>query len=144
MPFLSFADPFIRMAIALAFMFLAVSIGTSWLVCKLNKIVHQIVDFRAPGYAEIEARTNGSDGNLIRDVLSFYVAAIFGIASDILVAIFWPLLFPLSLEGRSWGEDAIGLAFLVSFIAFAMVGFQLCGRLIRGVNTRKTGHASCC
>jgi hypothetical protein len=49
----------------------------------------------------------------------------------LLVAIFWPLLFPLSLRGSSRGEDAVAIAFLAFFFSFAVPGFLLCRRLTR-------------
>jgi hypothetical protein len=55
----------------------------------------------------------------------------FGGFGGLLVAIFWPLWFPLRLEGSSRGEDAVGIAFLVFFVSFAVVGFLLCRKLIR-------------
>ena len=68
---------------------------------------------------------------LVRNFLCIVIGAKFGYFGFVVVAIFWPLLFPLSLEGSSWGEDAIGIAMLVVFLTFAVLGFVLCRRLTR-------------
>ena len=68
---------------------------------------------------------------LSRNLLCILTGAIFGYFGFVMVAIFWPLLFPLSLEGSSWGEDAVGIAVLVVFLTFAVLGFVLCSRLTR-------------
>jgi serine/threonine protein kinase len=65
---------------------------------------------------------------LSRNLLSICVGVICGGFGGLVVAIFWPLLFPLSLQGSSWG-DAVGIAFLVFFLSFAMTGFLLCRKL---------------
>jgi hypothetical protein len=58
----------------------------------------------------------------------------------LLVAIFWPLLFPLSLRGSGAGEDAVGIAFLVLFLSFAVLGFLLCRRLTRKYVREEAGN----
>jgi len=60
--------------------------------------------------------------------LCFWVGAMFG---GLLVAIFWPLLFPLRLQGSSRGEDAVGAVFLAFYVLFAVAGFLLCRKLTR-------------
>jgi hypothetical protein len=66
-----------------------------------------------------------------RNLLCTCVAAILGGFGGLLVAIFWPLLFPLLLRGSSRGEDAVAIAFVAFFLSFAVPGFLLCRRLTR-------------
>jgi hypothetical protein len=68
---------------------------------------------------------------LTRNLLSVLVGAMFGGLGGLLVLVFWPLLFPLSLQGSSAGEDAVGIAFLVFYLSFAVPGFLVCRRLTR-------------
>jgi hypothetical protein len=68
---------------------------------------------------------------LWRNLLCIWVGAMFGGFGGLLVAIFWPLLFPLRLQGSSRGEDAVGIAFLAFYVSFAMAGFLLCRKLTR-------------
>jgi hypothetical protein len=68
---------------------------------------------------------------LARNLLCIWVGAMLGGLGGLLVAIFWPLLFPLSLRGSSRGEDATAIALLVFFLSFAVPGFLLCRRLTR-------------
>lgn len=63
------------------------------------------------------------------NLLSICIGLMFGGFGALMVAIFWPLLFPLSLQGSSWAEDAVGIAFPVVFLTFAVSGFLLCRRL---------------
>jgi hypothetical protein len=67
--------------------------------------------------------------NLSQNLLSILIGGIFGGFGGLMVLIFWPLLFPLSLQGSSWGEDAIVIALPVVFLTFALSGFLLCRRL---------------
>ena len=68
---------------------------------------------------------------LVRNLLCTWVGAMLGGFGGLLVAIFWPILFPLSLRGSSGGEDAVGIAFLAFFLSFAVPGYLLCRRLTR-------------
>jgi ABC-type Fe3+-siderophore transport system permease subunit len=63
---------------------------------------------------------------LARNLLCVWVGAMLGGLGGLLVAIFWPLLFPLSLLGSSRGEDAVAIALSVFFLSFAVHGFLLC------------------
>jgi len=74
------------------------------------------------------AKEQSRMSRLSRNLLSICVGVICGGFGGLVVAIFWPLLFPLSLQGSSWG-DAVGIAFLVFFLSFAMTGFLLCRKL---------------
>ena len=49
----------------------------------------------------------------------------------LMVLIFWPLLFPESLQSSSWGENAGPLAFIACFSLFGATGFLLCRRLTK-------------
>jgi len=94
----------------------------------------------APRIAEEGCTTAGAKeqsriGRLSRNLLSICVGVICGGFGGLVVAIFWPLLFPLSLHGSSWG-DAVGIASLVFFLSFAMTGFLLC-RKLTGKRLRK-------
>ena len=64
-----------------------------------------------------------------RNLLCVGVGVMFGGFGGLLIAVFWPLLFPLRLQGSSRGEDAIGIAFLPFCISFAASGFFLCRKL---------------
>lgn len=68
---------------------------------------------------------------LTRNLLCIWVGAMLGGLGGLLVAIFWPLLFPLSLRGSSGGEDVVAIALLIFFLSFAVTGFLLCRRLTR-------------
>ena len=68
---------------------------------------------------------------LTRNLISIWVGAVFGGFGGLLVAVFWPLLFPLSLQRSSRGEDAVGIAFLVFYLSVAVPGFLVCRRLTR-------------
>jgi hypothetical protein len=70
-------------------------------------------------------------GRATRNLLSIFVGVLFGGVGSLLVAIFWPLLFPSSLQGSSRGEDAVGIAFVVFYLSFALLGFLVCRRLTR-------------
>ena len=59
----------------------------------------------------------------------------------LLVAIFWSLLFPLSLRGSSGGEDAVTIALFAFFLSFAVPGFLLCRRLTRKYVREDAGSA---
>jgi eukaryotic-like serine/threonine-protein kinase len=100
-----------------------------------------------PRTAEAGRTTAGANeqsrmSRLSRNLLSICVGVICGGFGGLVGAIFWPLLFPLSLQGSSWG-DAVGIAFLVFFLSFAMTGFLLC-RKLTGKHLREdassTGH----
>jgi hypothetical protein len=65
---------------------------------------------------------------LSQNLISIFVGVISGLLGAALVAVFWPLLFPLSLQGSSAGEDAVGVAFLAFFLLFGVSGFLLCRR----------------
>jgi hypothetical protein len=67
----------------------------------------------------------------MQTLLSICVGAVFGGFGGLLVLILWPLLFPLSLQGSSLGEDSAPIAFLVFFVSFAVPGFLLIQRLTR-------------
>lgn len=80
---------------------------------------------------------------LTRNLLSVWVGATFGGFGGLLVLIFWPLLFPLSLRGSSRGEDAVGvIAFSAFFLLFAVPGFLLCQKRTRKYvrNDAASGH----
>lgn len=68
---------------------------------------------------------------LSRNLLFIWVGAIFGSFGGLLVAIFWPLLFPLHLQGSSRGEDTVGIAFLAVCVSFGVAGFLLCRKITR-------------
>lgn len=68
---------------------------------------------------------------LSRNLLCIWVGAIFGSLGGLLVAIFWPVLFPLHLQGSSRGEDTVGTAFLAFCVSFAVAGFLLCRKITR-------------
>jgi len=68
---------------------------------------------------------------LWRNLLSVGIGFFFGGLGAFLVAIFWPLLFPMSLQGSSRGEDAVPLAFFGAFSLFGVAGFLLFRRLTR-------------
>jgi len=55
-----------------------------------------------------------------------------GCLGFLLMAIFWPLLFPLALHGSSRCEDAIAVAMPAVLFFFAACGFLVC----RGVTKR--------
>jgi hypothetical protein len=138
------ANPFVQLAIILAFMCLALALGVSVLVFKLNLIANRLERFRSGAdrvrsedittchqpvqrnraYSEelpLHSRMSMPKQNLI----SIFVGVISGLLGAALVAIFWPLLFPLSLQGSSAGEDAVGVAFLTFFLLFGISGFLL-------------------
>jgi ABC-type Fe3+-siderophore transport system permease subunit len=67
-----------------------------------------------------------------RNLLSIFIGAMLGVFGGLMVCIFWPLLFPESLQGSSWGEDAgLTLAFIACFSLFGATGFLLCRRLTK-------------
>jgi TRAP-type C4-dicarboxylate transport system permease small subunit len=68
---------------------------------------------------------------LTQRLLSISVGAVFGGFGGLLVLIFWPLLFPLSLQNSTWGEDSAPIAFLAFFICFSVTGFLFVQRLTR-------------
>lgn len=67
----------------------------------------------------------------MRNSLCVWVGAMLGGFGGLLVAIFWPLFFPLSLGRPNWGEDNVGIGFLAFFLLFAVPGFLLCRKLTR-------------
>ena len=66
-----------------------------------------------------------------RNFLSIFVGLIFGYVGFLIVAIFWPLLFPAAIHGSSWGEEAVPIAILVFFTSFFVAGFLLCRKLTK-------------
>jgi hypothetical protein len=66
-----------------------------------------------------------------RNLLSILIGVVSGCFGALIIAIFWPLLFPESLHGSSWGEEAVPFAFLACFSLFGVTGFLLCRRLSR-------------
>ena len=50
---------------------------------------------------------------LWRKLLCIVVGVICGWFGGFLVAVFWPVLFPLYLQGSSPGEDAVAIGFVV-------------------------------
>ena len=62
---------------------------------------------------------------LSQNLVSIWVGLVLDGFGGLLVAIFWPLLFPLSLRGSSWGEDTVAMALVASFLLFAVTGFLL-------------------
>lgn len=70
-----------------------------------------------------------SMSKISRNLLCVGVGVMFGGFGSLLIAVFWPLLFPLRLQGSNLGEDAIGIAFLPLCISFAVGGFLLCRKL---------------
>jgi hypothetical protein len=80
---------------------------------------------------------------LAQNLVSIWVGVVLGGFGGLLITIFWPLLFPLSLQGSSWGEDNVAIALVASFLLFAVSGFLLCrglmGKYIReeGANTKQ-------
>jgi hypothetical protein len=79
--------------------------------------------------------------SLARIFLCAVVAAICGYLGFLLVAIFWPLLFPLSLRGSSLGEDAVAIVISVFFMLFGAGGFVLCWKLTRSFVRKEDGTA---
>jgi hypothetical protein len=67
----------------------------------------------------------------VRNLLCVWVGAMLGGFGGLLVAIFWPLLFPLSLGRPSRGEDNAAIACLAFFLLFAIPAFFLCRRLTK-------------
>ena len=61
------------------------------------------------------------------------VGFVFACVGFLVVAIFWPLLYPLSLNGSTHGEDAVGAVMAIAFLLFGAGGFLLCRWLTRGV-----------
>jgi hypothetical protein len=78
-----------------------------------------------------------STGNL----LCVLVGAMLGGFAGLLVLVFWPLLFPLSLRGSSTGEHALAIAFFALSLSVAVLGFLLCRRLTRKYLREDTGGA---
>ncbi len=69
---------------------------------------------------------------LARNLLCIWVGVILGGFGGLLVLIFWPLLFPLSLRGSSIGDDALlPIPFFAFYLSFAVPGFLLCRRLTK-------------
>jgi hypothetical protein len=78
---------------------------------------------------------------LARNLLCIWVGAMLGGFGGLWVAIFWPLLFPLSLRGSSGAENAVAIAFVGFFLS--VPGFLLCRRLTRKhvrEDAGSTGH----
>jgi hypothetical protein len=154
------ANPFVQLAIILAFMCLALALGVSVLVFKLNLIANRLERFRSgadrvrsedittchqpvqrnrayseelPVVSQEHAFTkrfpmqpeHSCMSRPKHNLISIFVGVISGLLGAALVAIFWPLLFPLSLQGSSAGEDAVGVAFLTFFLLFGISGFLL-------------------
>jgi hypothetical protein len=72
-----------------------------------------------------------SMSRISRNLLCIWVGNMVGGLGGLPVAIFWPLLFPLRLQGSSRGEDAGGIVFLALYVSFAVAGFLLCRKLTR-------------
>jgi hypothetical protein len=66
-----------------------------------------------------------------RNALCIFVGFWFGWFGYLLTVIFWPLLFPASLQGASLGETVAPLAIVAFFLLFGVIGFRLCRRLTR-------------
>jgi len=66
-----------------------------------------------------------------RNLLSICIGLFFAGFGANLVFIFWPLLFPESLQGSSWGEAAAPLAVLGSASLFGVAGFLLARKLTK-------------
>lgn len=64
-------------------------------------------------------QARGPMSRLSRNLLCIAVGVIFSGLGGLLVAISWPLLFPLRLQSSSRGEDAVGIGFLVFYVLFA-------------------------
>ena len=67
----------------------------------------------------------------LRTLAPFLAAFLSGAVGFLLVAIFWPLLFPLQLNGTSWGEEIGPLAGLGAPMLFAICGFLIGRKLTR-------------
>jgi hypothetical protein len=65
------------------------------------------------------------------NLLCILVGAMLGGFGGLLVLVFWPLLFPLSLRGSSRGEGAVAITFFAFSLSVAVLGFLLCRRLTR-------------
>jgi hypothetical protein len=79
--------------------------------------------------------------SLARIFLCAIVAAICGYLGFLLLAIFWPLLFPLSLKGSSLGEDAVAVVIPVFSMLFGAGGFVLCWKLTGSFVRKEDGAA---
>ena len=67
--------------------------------------------------------------SLAHTFLCMAIGFVFAYAGFLVIAIFWPLLFPLSLEGRTPGENAVVVAMPAVSLLFGTGGFLLCRRL---------------
>jgi hypothetical protein len=61
----------------------------------------------------------------------------------LVVAIFWPLLFPAGLNGSSWGEDVVLIEFLAGISLCGVTGFLLCRKLTKNMLAIATASRSC-
>jgi hypothetical protein len=67
-----------------------------------------------------------------RNLLCILAGLISGYVGFLIVAIFWPLLFPATIQGTSWGEDTGLVIAVIAFFAFFFVaGLLFCRRLTR-------------
>ncbi len=66
-----------------------------------------------------------------RNLLSIFIGAMVGGFAGFMVLVFWPLLFPESLQGSTRGENAVALALMACFSLFGATGFLLCRRLTK-------------
>jgi uncharacterized membrane protein len=81
--------------------------------------------------------------NAVRFLGPLVVAFVAGAAGALIVAIFGPLLFPLSLSDAGASENTVVDLVLIAFLVFAACGFVLCRRLISRLTDREesqTGH----
>ena len=78
--------------------------------------------------------------NLRRFWISVLVGFVFGAVGGFIVAVFGPLLFPLSMTDSSRAENATAFLFFAFFLLFGASGFWLCWKLTRRFADKPDDH----
>ncbi|MBI1740008.1 MAG: hypothetical protein HYR57_03890 [Candidatus Koribacter versatilis] len=79
--------------------------------------------------------------NAVRFLGPLVVAFVAGAAGALIVAIFGPLLFPLSLSGAGASENAVVDLMVICFLVLGACGFVLCRKFIARFDTKEESPA---